>query len=155
MAKQAEFRHIGNPLLVWFFCMEIPVQKVRRNLACFSFVGSIFLHPHATNQAHLFHQSLDCFVIQRNIPVTQLYGDAAIAIPTFVFMVYGCDFRFGSLILICTIHPLQMIVERCPGQLSDRYKYFQRMFLPQFLNYLRFLRWRRSSSKTKACKFFR
>lgn len=25
------------------------------------------------------------------------------------------------------------------------------MSLPQFLNYLRFLRWRRSSSKTKAC----
>ena len=25
----------------------------------------------------------------------------------------------------------------------------------QFLNYLRFLRWRRSSSKTKACKFFK
>ena len=29
------------------------------------------------------------------------------------------------------------------------------MFLPQLLNYLRFLRWRRSSSKTKACKFFK
>ena len=29
------------------------------------------------------------------------------------------------------------------------------MYLPQLLNYLRFLRWRRSSSKTKACKFFR
>ena len=29
------------------------------------------------------------------------------------------------------------------------------MSLPQFLNYLRFLRWRRSSSKTKACKFFK
>ena len=27
------------------------------------------------------------------------------------------------------------------------------MFLPQFLNYQRFLRRRRSSSKTKACKF--
>ena len=27
------------------------------------------------------------------------------------------------------------------------------MSLPQFLNYLRFLRWRRPSSKTKACKF--
>ncbi len=27
--------------------------------------------------------------------------------------------------------------------------------MPQFLNYLRPLRWRRSSSKTKACKFFR
>ena len=26
------------------------------------------------------------------------------------------------------------------------------MSLPQLLNYLRFLRWRRSSSKTKACK---
>ena len=29
------------------------------------------------------------------------------------------------------------------------------MSLPQLLNYLRFLRWRRSSSKTKACKFFK
>ena len=27
------------------------------------------------------------------------------------------------------------------------------MSLPQLLNYLRFLRWRRSSSKTKACNF--
>ena len=46
-----------------------------------------------------------------------------------------------------------MIVESCTGQLSDWEKNIQRMSLPQLLNYLRFLRWRRSSSKTKACKF--
>jgi len=48
-----------------------------------------------------------------------------------------------------------MIVERRTGQLSDGKKNFKRMFLPQLLNYQRFLRWRRSSSKTKACKFFK
>ena len=46
-----------------------------------------------------------------------------------------------------------MIVESCTGQLSDWEKNIQRMSLPQLLNYLHFLRWRRSSSKTKACKF--
>ena len=48
-----------------------------------------------------------------------------------------------------------MVVEGRTGKLSDCEQKVQRELMPQFLNYLRFLRWRRSSSKTKACKFFR
>lgn len=44
-----------------------------------------------------------------------------------------------------------MVVECRPRQLSDGEQKLQFVFSPQFLNYLRFLRWRRSFSKTKAC----
>ena len=72
-----------------------------------------------------------------------------------VFMVDCRDFFLGCLVLVCAVHSFQMIVERRTGQLSNGKKNFKRMFLPQLLNYQRFLRWRRSSSKTKACKFFK
>ncbi len=58
-------------------------------------------------------------------------------------------------IFVWTIHPFQMVVECRTRQLSDGEQKLQFVFLPQFLNYMRFLRWRRSFSKTKACKFFR
>lgn len=48
-----------------------------------------------------------------------------------------------------------MVVEGRTRQLSDCEQKGQRELMPQLLNYLRFLRWRRSSSKTKACKFFK
>ena len=48
-----------------------------------------------------------------------------------------------------------MVVEGRTRKLSDCEQKVQRELMPQFLNYLRFLRWRRSSSKTKACKFFK
>ena len=81
--------------------------------------------------------------------------DPPVAVSSFVFVVDGRDLRFDSFILICTVHPLQMVVESGTGQLSDREQDLQRMFTPQLLNYQCFLCWRRSSSKTKACKFFR
>ena len=67
-------------------------------------------------------------------------------------MINCCDFFLGCLVLIYSVHPLQMIVERRTGQLSDGKKNFERMSLPQSLNYQRFFRWRRSSSKTKVAK---
>ena len=63
--------------------------------------------------------------------------------------------KLPVLVFVGNSHPLQMVIEGCTRQLSDCEQKRQREFLPQFLNYLRFLRWRRSSSKTKACKFFR
>ena len=93
--------------------------------------------------------------VQRQITVAKLCRDAAIAISASVFMVNCCDFFLSCLVLICAVHPFQMIIERRTGQLSDGKKNCERMLLPQLLNYQRFLCWRRSSSKTKACKFFR
>ena len=48
-----------------------------------------------------------------------------------------------------------MVVEGRTRKLSDCEQKVQRERMPLLLNYLRFLRRRRSSSKTKACKFFR
>ena len=61
------------------------------------------------------------------------------------------DKYLGSLIFVRTVHPLQMIVEGCTGQLSDLRQDCRRIFLPQFLDHLRFFCRRRSFSKTKAC----
>ena len=79
------------------------------------------------------------------------------AIPalSFILVVNRGNFCFDFLVFVWNIHPFQMVVEGRAGKLSDYEQKIQREFLPQFLNYLRFLRWRRSSSKTKACKFFR
>ena len=68
-------------------------------------------------------------------------------------MVYCRDFFFDRFVFICTIHSFPMIAEGRTGQLSDYEKDLLGMSLPQLLNCQRFLRWRRSSSKTKACKF--
>ena len=81
--------------------------------------------------------------------------DTAITIPSFIFVVYGCDFCFDSFIFVWVVPLLQMIVESCTGQLSDLQQDSQRKFPPQFLDHLRFFCRRRSFSKTKACKFFR
>ena len=135
--------------------MEIPIQQVWRNFAHFTLVRAVFLHPDTANQAQLLHKPLDSLVIQRQIAVAQLRCDAAIAVSATVFMVDCCDLFLGCLVLVRLFHPFQMIVEGRTGQLSDGKKNFKRMLLPQLLNYLRFLRWRRSSSKTKACKFFK
>ena len=67
----------------------------------------------------------------------------------------ACYYNIRMLMLICTVHPFQMVVKGCTGQLSDGEKNIQCMFLPQPLNYQRFFCRRRSFSKTKACKFFR
>ena len=79
------------------------------------------------------------------------------AIPalSFILVVNRGNFCFDFLVFVWNPHPLQMVVEGCARQVSDCEQKVQREFMPQFLNYLRFLRWRRSSSKTKACKFFK
>jgi len=58
-------------------------------------------------------------VVQEEIALVKFCCNAAIAVSSFVFMVDGRDFRFDSFILICTVYPLQMVVESCTGQLSD------------------------------------
>ena len=58
-------------------------------------------------------------MVQEEIALVKVCRDPAIAVSSFVFMVDGRDLRFHSFILICTVHPLQMIVESGTGQLSD------------------------------------
>ena len=70
-------------------------------------------------------------------------------------MVNHDNFCFDFLVFVWNPHPLQMVVEGRTRKLSDCEQKGQRELMPQLLNYLRFLRWRRSSSKTKACKFFK
>ena len=70
-------------------------------------------------------------------------------------MINRNNFCLDFLVFVWDHHPLQMVVEGRTRQLSDCEQKGQRELMPQLLNYLRFLRWRRSSSKTKACKFFK
>ena len=110
--------------------MEIPIQQIWCDLADFTLVRPIFLHSDTANQPQLLHQSLDGLVVQGDITVSQFCRNAAVSISSFVFVIYGCDLRFGRFIFVLAVHPLQMVVEGCPGQLSDRKKNIQRMSLP-------------------------
>ena len=119
LSKQTELCHIGNPLLVRLFGMEVPVQQVWCNLPNFTLVRTIFLHSDTANQAQFLHNPLDSLVIQAEIALVKFCCNAAIAVSPFVFVVNGYDFYLGSFILVYTVHPLQMIVKSCTGQLSD------------------------------------
>ena len=99
--------------------MEIPIQQVWRNFAHFTLVRAVFLHPDTANQAQLLHEPLDGLVIQREFALAKLFCDAAIAVPTLVFMVNCRDFFFDRCVFVFFLHLLQMIVEGCTGQLSD------------------------------------
>ena len=156
LTKQTELCHIGDPLLVWLFGIEVPVQQIWRNFAHFSLVRTIFLDSDTANQAQFLHKPLDSLVVQEKSSAVKCHCDTPVSVSSFVFVVDSGDFCFCFLIFVCSLHPLQMVVEGRTRQLSDcRAEATKRYFMPQFLNYLRFLRWRRSSSKTKACKFFR
>ena len=119
LSEQTEFCYIGNPLLVRLFGMKVSVQQIWSNLADFTPVGTIFFHSDMANQAQLLYEPLDCLVVQGNIAVVKFCRNAAVAVSTFVFVIDGCDFCFGSFIFVCAVHPLQMIVKSSTGQSSD------------------------------------
>ena len=54
-------------------------------------------------------------MVQEEIALAKFCRDPAIAVPAPVFVVDGRDLRFHSFILICTVYPLQMIVESGTG----------------------------------------
>ena len=54
-------------------------------------------------------------MVQEEIALVKFCRDPAIAVSSFVFMVDGRDLRFDSFILICTVYPLQMVVESGTG----------------------------------------
>lgn len=43
LSKQARLRYVGEPLLFWPFCVEVPVQQVGSDLVYFPFVNSAVL----------------------------------------------------------------------------------------------------------------
>ena len=43
-SKQAELCHIGDPLLVRFFSVEVPVSQIWRDFSNFTLVRTILLH---------------------------------------------------------------------------------------------------------------
>lgn len=81
--------------------------------------------------------------------------NTSVPISIFVHVVNSRDARFGTQILVWCCLPLDVVIVCGAGQLGDVKRQFQSKILPQFLNHLRFLYWCRSSSKTKACKFFK
>ena len=155
LAKQTELCHIGDPLLIWLFCVKISVQQIGRNLAHISFVRAIFFHSDMTNQSQLLHESLYCLVVQIYSSAAKRNRDTPVAIPTFIFVVDSRNLCLCLCVFICPVHPLSVVVEGGTGQLSDFKQNRQWIFRPQFLDYQGFFLWRRSRSKTKACKFFK
>ena len=155
LTKQPELRHIRCPLLVRLLCLEVPIQQIFSNFAHFTLVRTVFLHPNTANKAQFLHQPLYCLVIDDKILVVKLVRDAPVAIPSLMLMEQFCDLGLDDGILILPNHALCMVVEGCSWKLSDLQQQFQIVFLPQFLDHLGFLLWCRSSSKTKACNFFR
>ena len=130
LTKQAELCYIGDPLLIWLFSIEIPIQQIGHNFAHFSLIRTVFLHSDTANQPQVFHKSLDRLVIQVKSTVAQFYRDTAIAIPASVFMINSSNFCFGCLVFVTVSHPLQMVVKGSPRQLSDCEQKGQREFLP-------------------------
>ena len=119
LAEQAEFRHICDPLLAWLFGKEVTVQQVRRDLSDLAFVGAILLHPDTTNQTQLFHKSLDSLVVETDTPAAQGNRNAPVSVSALVFMKDSYDLCLFHFVFVRPLHPLEMIVERRTGQLSD------------------------------------
>ena len=94
-------------------------------------------------------------MVEAKASVAQVCGDAPVAVAAFILMVDARNGRLSIQVLVRRRLPLDVVVIGGAGQLSDIKEQLQRKTLPQFLNHLHFLRWCRSSSKTKACKFFR
>ena len=94
-------------------------------------------------------------MIQRESTVVQFSSNTAITVSSLVFVEYSLYFSLDQSILIHGILLLAMVVVCCLRQLSDFQQNCQIVFSPQFLDHLCFLLWCRSSSKTKACNFFR
>ena len=94
MPKQAEFRHVSDPFLVWLFSMEVPIQQIGRNFSHLTLVGAIFLHPDTANQPQLLHESLYSLVVEMNPSAVQRCGNASVAISAFVFLIDGDDLAF-------------------------------------------------------------
>ena len=53
LSEQAKLCHIRDLLLVRFFSVEVPIQKIRCNFADLTFVRMVFLHSDTANQAQL------------------------------------------------------------------------------------------------------
>ena len=101
--------------LFWLFGMEIPVQQICKNDTFSSWHGKPSLVPSSVSE-------LSC-------DSGNTYGDAAISIPSFVFMVDCCNLGLGGLVLVFTVDPFQMVVK---GQLSVGKENIRGMSLPYF-----------------------
>lgn len=150
-----KFCDVCYHFFVWLFCLKVSLQQIWRNLSHLALVRTIFLHPNSAHQPKLLHQSGDYLVITMNLPVFQLRCDSPVTVSAPVFFKNCLDFSFYGCALVPLLHPLYLIIKCGPRQVSNGQQHLQRDFWPQFLNHPRFLRWRCSSSKTKARNFFR
>ena len=75
--------------LFWLFGMEIPVQQICKNDTFSSWHGKPSLVPSSVSE-------LSC-------DSGNTYGDAAISMPSFVFMVNCCNLGLGGLVLVFTV----------------------------------------------------
>ncbi len=106
------------------------------------------------DQDQLFHEFLNGLVIYANIVVMQFFCDSAVSISFFVFVEDYNNLFLYHLVFGRILRLVQIVVERAARKSGKLQQCFQRVFLPQFLNYLCFLFWR-SSSSTKAFNFFK
>ena len=119
LTKQAELCYIGDPLLIWSFRMEVPIQQIWRDFSHFSFVRVILFDSNTANQSQFLHETLHRLVVQMYSFVAQCFGNTPVSIPAFVFVIDRSDLFFCPCIFICPLCPLQMVVEGGTRQLSD------------------------------------
>lgn len=74
--------------------MKVPIQQIRREFACFVLVGTVFLYSDMADPPRFLHLSPDSLVIHGQIAIMEHHCDAAIAIPSLVFVINCCDFPF-------------------------------------------------------------
>ena len=80
--------------------MEVSFDEVWRHFTYFTFVGTVLLHSDTADQAQLFHQSLDYFVVHRHIAVVQLRCDTSVSVSALVLIIDSVDGVLGFPILI-------------------------------------------------------
>lgn len=81
-----EFCDICDHLFIRPADHKVSLQQIRRDAPCLTPVGAVFFHAHPAEQAKLFHQSGDHFVIADDPSVSQLRGDPSVAVPAAVLL---------------------------------------------------------------------
>ena len=55
--------------------MEIPIQQILRDFACFAIVRTVFLHSGTADQPRLLHRTLDGPMVQGQSPAAKFNYD--------------------------------------------------------------------------------
>lgn len=84
LPKQAELRHVRNPLLVGLWGFKAAFQQVGCGFTHLTLVRFVFLHAYAADDAVQTHQPLDSLVVDDAALLMKFQRDAAVAHTAFI-----------------------------------------------------------------------